>query len=164
MNDIVSLPKCILTTVYQINQTPTSVNHGRTPYEAFFGQIPNIPNLHVFYCDVNITVKKDDGAKKLGDCAKKVKFLGYPADMHGWCFWDPVSCKTIHSQSVFFIETAAPAVQQEFISVDTLKGDTPTPQQKRIPLTLPVTSSQTLKRMPTHPHVNFGIAQPSKPP
>ena len=116
--------ECILTTVYQINCTPTSVNNGKTPYEAFFGKIPDISNLRVFYCNTYISVKKDEGAKKLGDCAKKVKFLGYPTDMHGWRFWDPIACRTVHSRSAFFIKTAIPATKNEFVSLDSLDDDT----------------------------------------
>ncbi len=66
------------TAAYCLNHTATSSNGGIMPIEAFDGKLPNISHMHTFYTDAYIHHCKDHGAKKLGDRAVLVKFVGYP--------------------------------------------------------------------------------------
>ena len=72
------------TTIYVINRTMSSSAGNITPYEAFFGQKPNVSHMRIWFSDVFIHHLKNLGAKKLGECAKCIKFLGYPQNSSGY--------------------------------------------------------------------------------
>src|SRR5258708_22147252 len=60
--------------------------------------------MRIFYSDAYIHRSKSDGAKKLGDCAHLVKFVGYPEGVSGYKFYDPLTCTTILSRSAHFLD------------------------------------------------------------
>jgi len=99
------LGEAICTAAYCLNQTPTSTNGGITPFQAFKGSIPDISHMKVFYSDVYIHHPKSDGAKKLGDHAHLVKFIGYPDGVNGYKFYDPATCTISLSCSTHVLET-----------------------------------------------------------
>src|SRR5260370_27591325 len=70
----------VLTAAYCLNHTATSANRGVIPIQAFKGVTPDVSHMRVFYSDVYIHQTKSGGAKKLGDHACLVKFVG-------WCEW-----------------------------------------------------------------------------
>ena len=106
--------EAILAVRYSINFTLTTSNGGITPYQAFFGIVPDISRLRVFYCDAWIHRSKKQGAKALGDRGIQVKFIGYPEDVAAYKFWNPETRKTVVSRDPLFIETALPRIEVEF--------------------------------------------------
>ena len=99
--------EAIHTTTYCLNRTASSANGGITLLEAFDSEKPDISHLQTFYCDAYIHCTESQGAKKLGDWASLVKFIGYPDGVSGYKFWDPVTCTMKISCSVQFLDDAA---------------------------------------------------------
>ena len=111
--------EAILAVRYCINVTLTRSNGGITPYQAFFGIIPDISRLRVFYSDAWIHRSKKQGAKALGDRGIRVKFIGYPEDVVAYKFWNPETRKTVVSRDPLFVETALPRVEVNFNTDET---------------------------------------------
>ena len=82
----------------------TSVNGGITPFQSFEGCVPTISHMRIFYTDAYIHCSKSEGAKKLGDCACLVKFVGYPDGINGHKFYDPSTHTIVLSCSAHFLE------------------------------------------------------------
>ncbi|SRR5258708_20928769 len=97
--------EAVCTAAYCLNQMPTSANGGITPFQAFEGIIPDISHMKVFYSDMYIHHSKSDGAKKLGDHACLVKFVGYPDGINGYKFYDPSMHTITLSCSMHIFET-----------------------------------------------------------
>ena len=90
---------------YCLNRTPTSANGGVSPFQAFEGIVPDVSHMRIFYADAYIHHSKSDGAKKLGDRAQLVKFVGYPDGVSGYKFYDPSARTITLSHSAHFLET-----------------------------------------------------------
>ena len=97
--------KAVCAAAYCLNCTSTSVNGGMTPFQAFEGTVPDISHMRVFYANTYIHHSKSEGAKKLGDCACLVKFVGYPEGVSGYKSYDPSTCTIMLSHSPHFLET-----------------------------------------------------------
>ena len=119
------------TTAYCLNHTPTSANGGITPHEAFFGTVPDVSHLCTFYSDAYIHQPKSHGAKKLGDCAILVKFVGYPEGVSGYKFWDPTTCTMKLSQSAHFLDDKSPSKPppSPAPSIAELSNPSPSPEE-----------------------------------
>ena len=89
---------------YCLNRTLTSTNGGFTPIQAFEGTVPDVSHMRIFYSDAYIHCSKSDGAKRLGDHAHLVKFVGYPEGVSGYKFYDPLTRTTILSRSARFLD------------------------------------------------------------
>lgn len=76
----------MLTTVYLINRTPTSVLHGKSPYEVFHNTKPQLSHLRTFGCLVYATkpVKDDKFSPRADICV-----------MVGYSLTQKVICCTI---------------------------------------------------------------------
>ena len=83
--------EAVSTAAYCLNRTATSINGGVTPIQAFEGTTLDISHMKIFYSDAYIHRPKSEGAKKLGDQARLVKFVGYPKGVSGYRFYDPTS-------------------------------------------------------------------------
>src|SRR5260221_2031985 len=96
--------EAVCTAAYCVNRTPTSANGGVTLIQAFEGITPDISHMRIFYSDAYIHRSKLGGAKKLGDHARLVKFIGYLEGVSGYKFYDPNTCTVILSRSPHFLE------------------------------------------------------------
>jgi hypothetical protein len=68
--------KMVTTTVYIMDQTPTTSIHGMTPEKKFTGKKPNVSHLRVFGCIAYVHIL-DEKRSKLDPKAKKCIFIGY---------------------------------------------------------------------------------------
>ena len=96
--------EAIHTAAYCLNCTLSSANGGITLLKAFDGEKPDISHLCTFYSDAYIHRAKSLGAKKLGDRASLVKFIGYPDGVSGYKFWDPMTRTMKISRSARFLD------------------------------------------------------------
>ena len=82
------LPKCfwaevLSTATYLHNRCPTNAVEGKTPYEAWTGNKPNVGHLRIFGCDAYPHIRKDERSK-LGLKTKRSIFLGYGNGVKGY--------------------------------------------------------------------------------
>ncbi len=68
--------EAIVTVMYIMNRTPTTVVHGMTPEEKFTGKKPNVSHLKVFGYIAYVHVPNEKKSK-LDPKAKKCIFIGY---------------------------------------------------------------------------------------
>src|SRR5215469_12690134 len=101
----------VLTAVYLRNRSPTSALDGKVPYTCFTGKVPDVSHLRVFGCTVYVHVQKDQRSN-LGAHTQKCVFIGYPAGYKGWQFYNPLTRKTLISDSVTFDERAFPGLSR----------------------------------------------------
>src|SRR5260370_14262553 len=95
----------VSTAAYCLNRTATLANGGVMPIQAFDGSTPDISHMRIFYSNAYIHQGKAEGAKKLGDRAHLIKFVGYPEGVSGYRFYDPSSRKITLSCSPRFLES-----------------------------------------------------------
>ncbi len=148
------------TAVYVINRTAGSCSSSMTPFEAFFGDKPDVSHMWVWYSDVFIHQPKGLGAGKLGEWGHQVKFLGYPDNSAGYRTYDPCAHKVQVVCALIFREEACPTPLSSFESPanDSDAEDDPhdIPNSAPAPSAVPNPSLPPLT--PVHP------APPSTPP
>jgi len=59
----------LATVVYAINRMAGSRSGSVTPFEAFFGEKPDVSHMRVWYADIFIHQPKGLGGGKLGECS-----------------------------------------------------------------------------------------------
>ena len=101
----------VITTVYVRNRSPTSALGGKVPYTLFYGKKPDVAHLRVFGCTAYVHVQKDQRSG-LSPHTQKCVFIGYPAGYKGWMFYNPLTKKTLISDSVTFDERAFPGLSK----------------------------------------------------
>ena len=74
--------ECILTAVYLINRTPSSVLSGKSPYELIYNCEPNLSLLKVFGCLCFSTVLNN--SDKFSSRSEKCVFVGYSFNKKGY--------------------------------------------------------------------------------
>ena len=74
--------------VYLRNPTPMRALEGKTPYEAWFGEKPDISHLWELGCDVWVLYEQH--TSKLAAKAKKGKLLGFIDGAKAICYYDSV--------------------------------------------------------------------------
>lgn len=89
------------------NRTPTSATPGSVPYTLWHGRQPDISQFRVFGCLAYVFIRKSD-RKALEPKSRKCIFVGYPAGVKGWLFWDLHKRKVIISSHVQFDERYYP--------------------------------------------------------
>ena len=82
------------------NRSPTVALDNMTPYEAWYGQKPDISLLRVFGCTAFIAIS----GKKFDRRAKKTIFVGYPNASKGYKVFDPSNGKMFVRRDVKFVE------------------------------------------------------------
>ena len=100
----------VSTSVYLRNRCPTIALQGKVPYTLFTGKKPDVSNLKMFGCTAYVHVKKDQRSN-LESHTRKCVFIGYPG-YKGWLFYDPLSKKTLVSDSVTFDERLLPGLSR----------------------------------------------------
>ncbi|CAB3996244.1 Retrovirus-related Pol poly from transposon TNT 1-94 [Paramuricea clavata] len=97
--------KTLSTAVYLRNRSPSVAVKGKTPFEAWAGQKPNVKHLRVFGCEAYAHVPKDE-RKKLDSKPRKCIFLGYGAETKGYRLYDSNRARVFHSRDVQFNESS----------------------------------------------------------
>ena len=89
--------------VYTKNRSPTAVLKGKTPYEAFWGEKPDISNLRVFgsQCYVH---NDSPTRRKLDVRAFPAIFIGYSTPSKAWRYYIPSKRKSGTSRNIIFDE------------------------------------------------------------
>ena len=112
------------------NKTPTSAVSGRTPYETFYGNKPDVSMLRVWGCVAYVHIQKDkrEGGS-LGSHMEKCIFIGYPPDYKGWKFYNPTTKKPIISECAQFDEHYFLGIKESTPTIipTSLLKDPPTP-------------------------------------
>jgi len=101
----------VTTTVYVRNWSPTSALDGKVPYTIFVGKKPDVSHLRVFGCTAYVHVQKDQQSS-LGAHTQKCVFIRYPDGYKGWLFYNPLTKKTLISNSVTFDECMFPGLSK----------------------------------------------------
>lgn len=94
-----------LLTAFQLKNFCIHSSHGKTPYELFMGNKPNVSHLRVFGCVAYAYVER--GRKKLDAKAKKGMFLGYQSNCNAYTVLVPTdngSVRILQTRSVTFDE------------------------------------------------------------
>ena len=85
------------------NRSPSSSIAGKTPFECWFGQKPDLSNLRVFGC-VSYSHIPNELRKKLDPKANKCVFMGYPEGTKGYKLYNLNTKRFSVSRSVLFCE------------------------------------------------------------
>ncbi|XP_023756901.1 uncharacterized protein LOC111905437 [Lactuca sativa] len=96
----------VLTSVFLINRTPTSVLNGSSPYELLYNSAPVFDKLRVFGCLCFAT--KLNNSEKFSERADKCVFLGYSSDKKGYKVLSLDSNLIFVSRDVKFYESVFP--------------------------------------------------------
>jgi hypothetical protein len=73
----------------------------KTPYELWFGKVPNMSYLKIWGCEVFVKRLTSD---KLGPKVDKYFFVGYPKEMKGYYFYYLSENKIIVARHGIFLE------------------------------------------------------------
>lgn len=111
-----SLPKylwnyAVQHAVFLINQVPSKVLGGKSPYQVLHGFLPDITMIKVFgsLCFASTLTNH---RSKLDDRAKKCAFLGYKAGIKGYVAYDLHSKEILISRNMVFYEHVFPCFSQ----------------------------------------------------
>ena len=79
--------------------------NGKTPYEVWHTEKPNVIHLMVFGCDALVHIPEEKRTK-LEKKSKKSIFVGYPSGSKGYKLYNPETKKMIRSRDVIFLENS----------------------------------------------------------
>ena len=97
--------EAVSTAVYVRNRSPTSSLNGKTPYEVWHNEKPNVSHLKVFGCDALVHIPAEKRTK-LEKKSMKCIFVGYPSGSKGYKLYNPETKKMIRSRDVIFLENS----------------------------------------------------------
>ena len=93
--------EAVLTAVYTINRTPSSVTHNLSPYERLYGVCPDYSNLRVFGSACFVMLQPHERTK-LEPRSRLCYFVGYGIQHKGYRCYDPISRRLRISRHVMF--------------------------------------------------------------
>ncbi|GBE85505.1 hypothetical protein SCP_0800220 [Sparassis crispa] len=82
------------------NRTSTRALDGKTPYEARYGKLPDLHDLHEFGAKVWVRIEDAD---KLESKARAGHFVRYTDESKGYCVYWPEKCSVSVERNVHFI-------------------------------------------------------------
>ncbi|XP_071715209.1 uncharacterized protein [Rutidosis leptorrhynchoides] len=97
---------CVLTATYIINRLPSSVLHGRSPFEMIYGFKPSLSHMRVFGCLCFASILNNND--KFSSKSEKCVLLGYSNVKKGYKLLSLESNSIIFSRDVKFYETVFP--------------------------------------------------------
>ena len=97
----------VLTAAHLINQTPSSLLHGKSPYECLYGKSPSYDRIKTFGC-LCYAHKSSRDKDKFKAKSRKCIFVGYPFGKKGWRLYDLENEEFFVSRDVEFTETSFP--------------------------------------------------------
>ena len=137
------------TMAYLRNRSPTRANEGKTPYEVFYGEVPDISNLRPFGCQVSVHTAK---TQKLDARSWRGYMVGYEPWDGGYVVLEPKTGKVHRARNVIFHEASLGPIipvtmpSQELAANDDLNE---VPNQPSVP-TAQGNERLTI-RIPAHP-------------
>jgi hypothetical protein len=124
--------EAINTAVYLRNRSPTQALEGKTPFEAWYGQKPDIGHLRKFGCLAFLHVP-DGQRSKLDPKARRCLLLGYVHNTKKiWRLWDIGGRRVISGADVIFHEDQIGLVDDEVTTED---SETPALSQEHAGVT-----------------------------
>ncbi|KAL3656045.1 Pyruvate dehydrogenase complex component E2 1 [Castilleja foliolosa] len=90
----------LLTAAFTLNRIP-SKSVEKTPYEMWFGKVPNISFLKIWGCEAYV---KRMTSYKLGPKSDKCIFVGYPKEIKGYYFYHQSENKIVVARHGVFLE------------------------------------------------------------
>lgn len=94
----------VSTAVYLRNRSPTRAVEGKTPFEAWTSNLPDISHLRRVGCVAYAHVPKEE-RRKLDVKSKMTVMLGYGSSVKGYRLYDQKNGRVIHSRDVIFDES-----------------------------------------------------------
>jgi hypothetical protein len=93
--------KAVAHAAYLQNRAPTCALDGKTPYEAWTGQKPDVAHLREFRCDVWV-LDESKNRSQLSPKSKKMKFTGFMDGSKSICYYDAatLSIEILHSMKM----------------------------------------------------------------
>ena len=96
--------EAIATATYLRNRmVTTALKCGKTPYQLWHGEKPNLNHIRVFGCAVYVHVP-DSECKKLDKKAQKLRFIGYTKAAGNYRVWDEAKQRCFIRHDVIFNE------------------------------------------------------------
>ena len=94
--------EALQTVTYIRNRVPSNtIENGKTPYELWTGDKPDLSNLQIFGSSCWYIIPKSK-IKKLDKRSRKAIFIGYLENSKGYKLWDPELKRPISSRDVIF--------------------------------------------------------------
>ena len=111
--------------IYTKNRSPTAVIKGKTPYEVFWGEKPDISNLRVFgsQCYVH---NDSPTRRKLDARAFPAIFIGYSVPSKAWRYYIPSQRKSGTSRNIIFDERVRSSITHHNIEGELAASKTST--------------------------------------
>ena len=95
---------------YTLNRLGTEANEGKTPYERWFQQIPNVEHMRIFGC--SIFVHEEQHKQKLDPRGWRGIFVGYERHDRTYKIWNKDAKRIAVSRNVTFDETNFNCLEQ----------------------------------------------------
>ena len=105
-------PYAVEISTYLVNRSPTTALTGKTPFEAWTGERPNIKNLRTFGETGYVHIPPET-RKKWTRKARPCRFLGYTPRSRNYKLWDPERRCVVESPNVIFDESSATRASTE---------------------------------------------------
>ncbi|KAL8101414.1 hypothetical protein AgCh_033340 [Apium graveolens] len=107
--------------IYVLNHLPTRILKGRTPYEAWYGEKPDLSHVRIFGCTAVMKVPSIH-TKKLDDRGKLVVYLGKEPGTKRNRLYDPKTGEVHVSRDVVFQEDKFWSWEQEQVNEVSFPG------------------------------------------
>ncbi len=107
---------------YLRDRAPTRALNGKTPYEAWTGNKPNIAHLREFGCDVWV-LDEDVRRSKLAPKSKKMIFVGFMDGSKSVRYYDKATHKIKVSRNVAFNENEEPRGLEIYNEIPGLRAE-----------------------------------------